>query len=139
MAANAPAARQALLIEPQALFAPYFVATLEAAGYAVVDTLSHVSDTNVRGRAAAIVVIDAGYLDEPLGVVRSLRRELPDAKIVVYAHRLDAMWAPLAFTVGADVVIGPRSDEEDFIAAVGPGRPLVAHVADVRKAGKSRR
>ncbi|GAC1395561.1 MAG: hypothetical protein NVS2B8_04770 [Vulcanimicrobiaceae bacterium] len=119
MAAYSPTSiPRALLIEPQALVAPYFVATLAAAGYAVVQADEGVSAASLRQTAPDIVVIDAVHLDEPLALLRALHREVPAARIVVYARALDTMWAALAASLGADVVIGPRACERDFLAAV---------------------
>ncbi len=116
--ASAP---HALLVEPQALFAPYFVATLERAGFARVDTLDRIDRATLRGSAPDVVVIDAGPLSQPLRVLRVVRAEVPRARIVIFAHRLDAMWATLARSLGADAVIGPTSDEAEFFDAVAPG------------------
>ncbi len=111
-------APRALLVEPQALFAPYFVSTLERAGFGRVDTLDRIDRETVRGSAPDVVVIDAGPCDEPLRVLRVVRAEAPNARVVIFAQRLEAMWAPLARSLGAHAVIGPMSDEADFLGAV---------------------
>lgn len=113
-------AKRALLIEPQTLFAPYFVATLERTGLDVVGVAPGARTAMLLDLRPDVVVIDAGHLaTPPLRLLRRLRRALPAAHIVVYVHALDGAWAALARSLGADAVIGPKADEADLIAAVG--------------------
>ncbi len=113
------AGKRALLIEPHALFAPYFVATLESFGLDVVAVRTGANLRDVRALAPDIVVVDAAHLPAaPLRAIRALRRAAPLAHIVVYAGPADAVWPTLACSLGADIVIGPRSEERDLIAAL---------------------
>lgn len=111
--------RCALLIEPQALFGPYFVAMLERAGYAVTMAAKRPSVTAVRALAPAVVVFDAAHAPvAPLQTIRALRRAAPLALIVVYAVREESVWRALANSVGADIVMGACAQEHDLVAAV---------------------
>lgn len=113
--------KRALLIEPQSLFAPYFVATIEAQGLAVVGVVPRAEIRMLRALVPDIVIIDADHLPTPpLRLLRGLRRHLPHAHIVVYVHGADPVWPALARSLGADVVMGPRADESDLIAALAP-------------------
>jgi len=117
---SAPASKRALLIEPQTLFAPYFVATLEATGLDVVGVAPSATAATLAALQPDVVVVDAGHMPTPLRLVRGVRRRLPNAHIVIYVHTLDAAWTAVARGLGADVVMGPRADEGDLIAAVAP-------------------
>ncbi len=113
------AGRRVLLIEPQSLFAPYFVATLESLGLAVVGVRSRADVRAVRALAPDVVVVDLAHLPvAPLRIIRALRRALPLAHIVVYANAVDTVWTNVARSLGADTIIGPRSEERDLIAAL---------------------
>ncbi len=113
-----PVVMRALLIEPQMLFAPFFAATLTAAGYDRIEAVERVEPGDAFASGFDTVVIDSGSIDEPLQIVRAMRARFPAAKIVLYAHTIDTMWEPLARSLGADVLIGPRADEADLRAAI---------------------
>lgn len=111
--------KRALLIEPHALFAPYFVATIESFGLAVVGVRARARRDDVRALAPDVVLVDAAHLPQaPFRTIRSLRRAVPAAHIVVFAVAVDPLWATLARSFGADVVIGPRARERDLSAAL---------------------
>jgi DNA-binding NarL/FixJ family response regulator len=116
--ADWPTRKRVLIIEPQALFAPYFADTIATIGFEVVGVDASPRARTLRRLRPDIVVLDAGHLAAPLRTVRALRARLPDAHLVVYAPLADEAWPLLARGVGADVVMGPRADEPDLLAAL---------------------
>ncbi|GAC1545143.1 MAG: hypothetical protein NVS3B16_14210 [Vulcanimicrobiaceae bacterium] len=117
---SAPRAnKRALLIEPQRLFAPYFVATLESCGLDVVGVRARAVMRDVRALAPDVIVVDAAHRNgAPLAAIRALRKALPLARIVVYSRAAESVWPSLARSLGADIVIGPRARECDLSAAL---------------------
>ena len=113
-----PVVKRALLIEPQTLFAPFFSATLTAAGYDRIEAVERVEPSDAFPAPFDTIVIDSGTVDEPLELVRAMRARFPVAKIVLYAHTIDVMWEPLARSLGVDVLVGPRADEAELRAAI---------------------
>lgn len=114
-----PASKRALLIEPQALFAPYFVATLERSGLEVVTVAKRPAAADIRALQPDVVVVDAAHHPAaPLLTIRALRRAAPRAHIVVYAGAEEGAWHALARSIGADVVVGGRAGERDLIEAL---------------------
>ncbi|MBC5798935.1 MAG: response regulator transcription factor [Candidatus Eremiobacteraeota bacterium] len=110
--------KRVLIIEPQALFAPYFADTIATIGFDVVGVDAAPRARTLQRLRPDIVVLDAGHLPSPLRTVRALRAHLPGAHLVVYAPLADEAWPLLAQGVGADVVMGPRADEPDLLAAL---------------------
>lgn len=120
-----PAFRRALLIEPQALFAPYFVATLQSSGLDVVMVAKRPGTVDIRAFGPDIVFVDAAHHPvAPLRSIRALRRAAPYAHIVVYAAIAEGVvWHALARSIGADVVVSGRAGERDLIRALVAERP----------------
>lgn len=107
--------KRALLIEPQALFSPYFVDRLEAFGLDVTSVCKKPTQRELRRLAPGVVLVDAAHLTTtPFLTIRALRRSLPDAHIVVFTRANDAAWVTLARSFGADAIVGPRAEERDL-------------------------
>ncbi len=107
-----------LLIERQSLFTPFLTKLLEESGATVVSyaTLPHA--LRLRQMLPDVVCIDVDHLTvPPFDGIRGVRHALPSARIVAYTNREDRSWYALARTVGADVVLGPDAQIEDFAAA----------------------
>ena len=111
------ARKRVLIIEPHALFAPYFATAIAAGGHDVVGVETAARPSVLRRLAPEIVVLNAGYFTS-VGRIRTLRSLLPDARLVVYTRVGDPAWSLLALAVGADAVIGPRADEPELLAAL---------------------
>ncbi|MDQ2909336.1 MAG: hypothetical protein M3R44_08320, partial [Candidatus Eremiobacteraeota bacterium] len=84
--------KRVLLIEPQALFGPYFAAAITASGHDVVGVESAPRAAVLRRLQPDIVVLDASSIEAPFGRVRALRSRLPDAHLIVYAPSADETW-----------------------------------------------
>ena len=111
--------KRALIIEPQTLFVPFLVQTLQADGLVVLGASAVPEPDALLRLRPDLVFIDADYLDSPpFECIRKLRRRLPEARLVVYAQRTDALWGGVARGLGADVVFGPSSGIEDLCAAL---------------------
>lgn len=114
-----PPSKRALLIEPQTLFAPYFIACLEALGLDVACVREKPTAAELRRIAPGVVLVDAAHHPAtPFLAIRALRRSLPSCHIVVFTRALDPAWETLARSFGADVIVGPRAGECDLIAAL---------------------
>jgi DNA-binding NarL/FixJ family response regulator len=109
-----------LLIERQTLFTPFLVHVLESNGARVITSGPCPHARRLRRLRPRVVCVDVDNLSaSPFGGLRNLRRLLPTARIIAYTSRSDASWMALAKTVGADVVLGPESREDDLLAATG--------------------
>lgn len=112
--------KRVLLVEPQALFAPYFVATLERSGLDVVAVVKRPDCSVLRRMAPDIVVVDAAHRPAaPLRTIRAIRAAAPEAHIVVFATNCEPAWWALARTLGADAIVGAHAQERDLVAALG--------------------
>jgi DNA-binding NarL/FixJ family response regulator len=121
-----------LLIERQALFAPYMTRLLQQDGARVVASGPLPSARRLAQLHPDVVCVDVDSLRQsPFAGLRNLRRVLPSAKIVAYTNESDASWAALAKSVGADIVLGPDADEDAVIAAtrVYHRRPAINRAA----------
>ncbi len=119
LSAAAPGIRKrVLIIEPQALFGTYFAAVIAAGGHDVLGVKASPRCAGLRRLRPDIVVLDASYLDAPLRWIRALRCRLTEAHLIVYTPRANDTWPLLARGLGADVVIGPRADEPELLAAL---------------------
>jgi DNA-binding NarL/FixJ family response regulator len=109
---------RALLIEPQALFAPYFAGVIAGAGSEV--TVSERAPKRLlRSLKPNLVVFDAtGREAAPLRVITGVRAALPSARIVIFARMAEPLWADVAKALGADAVIGPKASEAELRAAL---------------------
>jgi DNA-binding NarL/FixJ family response regulator len=109
---------RALLIEPQALFAPYFANVMARAGSQVTVT-ERAPKRFLKTREPNLIVLDATDRQAaPLKLVSGLRKSLPNARIVLFARNFEPIWASLASAVGADAVIDASATESEFIAAL---------------------
>jgi len=121
-----------LLIERQALFAPYMTRLLQRDGARVVASGPLPNARRLAQLRPDVVCVDVDSLKQsPFSGLRNLRRVLPTARIVAYTHEGDASWAALAKSVGADIVLGPDADEDAVIAAtrIYRRRPATEHAA----------
>jgi DNA-binding NarL/FixJ family response regulator len=109
---------RALLIEPQALFAPYFAGVIAGAGSDV--TVSERAPKRLlRSLKPSLVVFDATGTDAaPLRMISGVRASLPNTRIVIFARIAEPLWAGVAKALGADAVIGPKASESDLLAAL---------------------
>lgn len=117
LATSRPPAKRAAIIEPQALFVPYLVATLRRTGLDVVRAAPHIRSRNLTRLAPDVLLVGIDDVRAPLTVIRRLRRLLPTARIVLYTHCADRAWAALARAMGADAVVGPTDDEQGLVSA----------------------
>jgi DNA-binding NarL/FixJ family response regulator len=109
---------RALLIEPQALFAPYFAGVMESAGSEV--TVSERAPKRLlRSLKPNLVVLDAtGREAAPLRTISGVRAALPSARIVIFARGVEPLWKGVACALGADAVVGPAAGEAELLAAI---------------------
>lgn len=109
---------RALLVEPQALFAPYFANVIAGAGSEV--TVSERAPKRLlRSLKPNLVVVDAtGHAAAPLRMITGMRASLPGARIVIFARGAEPLWAGVARALGADAVVGPSASEADLLAAL---------------------
>jgi len=109
---------RALLIEPQALFAPYFAGVMTDAG-SDVTVAERAPKRLLRSLKPNLVVFDAtGEHAAPLRVISGVRASLPAARIVIFSRAAEPLWADVAKALGADAVIGPKASEADLLAAL---------------------
>jgi DNA-binding NarL/FixJ family response regulator len=119
-----------LLIERQALFTPYSSRLLEGDGARVVSSARLPSKRRLVQLRPEVVCIDVDHLKQsPFSGLRSIRRALPAARIVAYTNQADASWSAMAKSVGADIVLGPESDEAALVSATRVVRPTVRALA----------
>jgi DNA-binding NarL/FixJ family response regulator len=109
---------RALLIEPQALFAPYFAGVIAGASSEV--TVSERAPKRLlRSLKPSLVVFDAtGQEAAPLRMISGVRASLPGARIVIFARAAEPLWANVAKALGADAVVGPKASEAELVAAL---------------------
>ncbi|MBD5653702.1 MAG: hypothetical protein IAI50_00800 [Candidatus Eremiobacteraeota bacterium] len=109
--------QRAAIIEPQALFVPYLVATLRRTGADVVRAAPSIPSQQLSRLAPDLLLVAIDECRAPLAVVRRLRRLLPAARIVLYTHVADPVWGAVARGLGADAVVGPADDEPELVSA----------------------
>jgi DNA-binding NarL/FixJ family response regulator len=119
-----------LLIERQTLFAPFLKQLLTRDGARVVSSGPLPSARRLLQLRPDIVCVDVDTLKQSaFSGLRRLRRVLPQSRIVAYTGQVDPAWTALAKSVGADVVLGPESDDNDVVAATRLNRrPVLRRV-----------
>jgi DNA-binding NarL/FixJ family response regulator len=124
--------RTALIVERQRLMVPFLRDVLERAGHGDVVAHRSASARTLQRLRPSVVVLGIDTLGaRPFEVIRRTRCGTPAARIVVLTRSDDPVWSALARAVGADVVLGPKADRNDLLAAVaarpeGPARELPA-------------
>ncbi len=111
---------RAYLIEPQELFVPALLETVERAGVTVVQVSPAVDVSDLVRIQPKLLFVDIDYLAyDPIATIGTMRTVLPESLICVYTGNANAEWPAACRYAGADGVLFKSASEAEMQWALG--------------------
>jgi DNA-binding NarL/FixJ family response regulator len=111
--------RNVVVLEPQLLFVPHLVTSLEADGCRVIGTMPSIDEATLTLLSPDIVFVDIGVSESAsnFATIKRLRRAVPRARLVVYGGTSSPTWRATAWAQGADEVLTNLDGLPEFLEA----------------------
>jgi DNA-binding NarL/FixJ family response regulator len=111
--------RRVVVLEPQLLFVPHLVRSLEANGCRVIGTMPSIDEATLASLSPDVVFVDIGTSENAssFATLRRVRQAVPRARLVVYGGTSSATWRATAWAQGVDEVLTDRDGVPEFVEA----------------------